>query len=139
MTDDRRAPRRQVEGALKDEMEALFRVFAAELKAITDRFVAQSEELADEIDAASRRLHKAMQVRIRSAQRGGVDFPGSLPRPVIVSAGNKLDRMPRSPGRRRGPERRFPKHPDAGGVPVEPNRPNHLSGGAAAALEFDRD
>jgi hypothetical protein len=24
-----------------------------------------------------------------------------------------------------------------GGVPVEPNRPNTLSGGAAAALEFD--
>lgn len=25
-----------------------------------------------------------------------------------------------------------------GGVPVEPNRPNSLSGGAAAALDFDR-
>ncbi len=26
---------------------------------------------------------------------------------------------------------------DRGGVPVEPNRPSTLSGGAAAALEFD--
>ena len=27
--------------------------------------------------------------------------------------------------------------PDADGVPVDPNRPNSLSGGAAAPLEFD--
>jgi hypothetical protein len=29
------------------------------------------------------------------------------------------------------------KDKDDGGVPVEPNRPNTLSGGAAAELEFD--
>jgi hypothetical protein len=29
------------------------------------------------------------------------------------------------------------KDPDDGGVPVEPNKPNTLSGGAAAELEFD--
>lgn len=29
------------------------------------------------------------------------------------------------------------KDPDQGGVPVEPNRPNTLSGGAAAPLEFE--
>lgn len=33
--------------------------------------------------------------------------------------------------------RRPGKTPEDGGVPVEPNRPNTLSGGAAAALEFD--
>lgn len=33
--------------------------------------------------------------------------------------------------------RRPGKKPEDGGVPVEPNRPNTLSGGAAAALEFD--
>jgi hypothetical protein len=33
--------------------------------------------------------------------------------------------------------RRKGKDPDRGGVPVEPNRPNTLSGGAAAPLEFD--
>jgi hypothetical protein len=33
--------------------------------------------------------------------------------------------------------RRKGKDPDRGGVPVEPNRPNTLTGGAAAALEFD--
>ncbi|HEY0311456.1 MAG TPA: hypothetical protein VGC56_03080 [Allosphingosinicella sp.] len=33
--------------------------------------------------------------------------------------------------------RRRDKDPDQSGVPVEPNRPNTLSGGAGAALEFD--
>lgn len=31
------------------------------------------------------------------------------------------------------------KDKDSGGVPVEPNRPNSLTGGAAAPLEFDSD
>ncbi|MFL6862106.1 MAG: hypothetical protein ACJ8DZ_03810 [Allosphingosinicella sp.] len=35
--------------------------------------------------------------------------------------------------------RRKGKDPDRGGVPVEPDRPNTLTGGAAAALEFDDD
>ena len=30
-----------------------------------------------------------------------------------------------------------PRDLDDGGVPVEPNRPNNLTGGAAAELEFD--
>ena len=34
---------------------------------------------------------------------------------------------------------RRPKDLDEGGVPVEPNRPKNLSGGAAAALEFEDD
>jgi hypothetical protein len=33
--------------------------------------------------------------------------------------------------------RRKGNDPDRGGVPVEPNRPNTLSGGAAAPLEFE--
>jgi hypothetical protein len=37
---------------------------------------------------------------------------------------------------RRRPRRRSK---DSGGVPVEPNRPNTLSGGAAAPLEFDSE
>lgn len=37
----------------------------------------------------------------------------------------------RRPGKKRGK--------DSGGVPVEPNRPNTLSGGAAAPLEFDSE
>ena len=35
--------------------------------------------------------------------------------------------------KRRRPGKKF----DDGGVPVEPNRPNTLTGGAAAPLEFD--
>lgn len=34
-------------------------------------------------------------------------------------------------------KRRKGGEPDEGGVPVEPNRPSTLSGGAAAALEFE--
>lgn len=53
---------------------------------------------------------------------------------------NDLDYRPRSlagfgrPKRPRGQPR-----PEPGGVPVRPNRPNTQFGGAAAALEFDRD
>jgi hypothetical protein len=39
----------------------------------------------------------------------------------------------------RGPPKGKRKDSDEGGVPVEPNRPNTLTGGAAAALEFDED
>jgi hypothetical protein len=39
--------------------------------------------------------------------------------------------------KRPGPRRKRGKDSDDGGVPVEPNRPNTLSGGAAAELEFD--
>jgi hypothetical protein len=38
------------------------------------------------------------------------------------------------PGRRSRPKK---PDPEEGGVPVEPNKPNTLSGGAAAELEFD--
>jgi hypothetical protein len=38
---------------------------------------------------------------------------------------------------RRAKKRRGRKGEEPGGVPVEPNRPSTLSGGAAAALEFD--
>ena len=38
-------------------------------------------------------------------------------------------------GKRRGPG----KTPDAGGVPVEPDSPRGLSGGAAAALDFEEE
>jgi len=43
----------------------------------------------------------------------------------------------RQGGRRNRRGRR--KNLDDGGVPVEPNRPRNLSGGAAAALEFEDD
>jgi hypothetical protein len=39
--------------------------------------------------------------------------------------------------RRPGPGRKSSRNLDDGGVPVEPNRRRNLSGGAAAALEFD--
>ena len=39
--------------------------------------------------------------------------------------------------RQRGRRKRRDRDKDEGGVPVEPNKPKNLSGGAAAALEFD--
>jgi hypothetical protein len=47
-----------------------------------------------------------------------------------------FDSLLNSPFLRRTRRRRGPD-PDEGGVPVEPDRPSTLSGGAAAALEFD--
>jgi hypothetical protein len=41
--------------------------------------------------------------------------------------------------RRRRKRRGRRKDLDNGGVPVEPNRPRNLSGGAAAALEYEDD
>jgi hypothetical protein len=57
-------------------------------------------------------------------------------------AGGRLkfsfDTLRKSPFLRRKRSRRG-DDPEDGGVPVEPDRPNTLSGGAAAALEFDED
>jgi hypothetical protein len=36
-----------------------------------------------------------------------------------------------------GPRRKRNRDLDDGGVPVEPNKPRNLEGGAAAALDFD--
>jgi hypothetical protein len=41
--------------------------------------------------------------------------------------------------KRSRPRRGRRKDLDDGGVPVEPNRPKNLSGGAAAALEYEDD
>jgi hypothetical protein len=49
-----------------------------------------------------------------------------------------LDRLVPPFLRRASPGRRTrEKDKDDGGVPVEPNKPNTLTGGAAAELEFD--
>lgn len=55
-----------------------------------------------------------------------------------LSLGASLDAVARSWALRQ--PRRKPRRPDAPGgepCPVEPNRPLDLSGGAAAALDFD--
>jgi len=58
------------------------------------------------------------------SRRKPADFDGILP-PHLRGKSNR--------GRHKKPDL------DDGGVPVDPNRPSHLSGGAAAALEFDAD
>jgi len=59
------------------------------------------------------------------------DIPSRKPRRRVhweaLAAALSANRKPRRPG----------KAPDAGGVPVEPDRPRDLTGGAAAPLDFE--
>ncbi|MDB5669028.1 MAG: hypothetical protein JWL74_1978 [Alphaproteobacteria bacterium] len=60
------------------------------------------------------------------------DIPSRRPRRVswhALAAALSANRKGRRPG----------KAPDAGGVPVEPDRPLDLSGGAAAPLDFEKE
>ena len=57
------------------------------------------------------------------------DFGHGVTLHILAWFDAKEKRSPRRRGRR--------KDLDDGGVPVEPNKPKNLSGGAAAALEFD--
>jgi hypothetical protein len=66
----------------------------------------------------------------------GLDIPGLPIPPGIPAAAALALALHRLHQDRRKPKRKG-KDPDRGGVPVEPNRPNTLTGGAAAALEFD--
>ena len=65
------------------------------------------------------------KVRDHDWERLSYEFDKRLP--GVLAGLKSRHPKPRKPRRR----------PEAGGVPVEPNRPNTLSGGAAAALEFD--
>jgi hypothetical protein len=66
--------------------------------------------------------------------------PGFLKRKLRRPAGRPsgFDSLLKSPFLRRTRRRRGPD-PDEGGVPVEPDRPSTLSGGAAVALDFEED
>jgi hypothetical protein len=70
-------------------------------------------------------------------ERGAMPTRDSLKRKLRRPAGRRtgFDALLGSPFLRR-PRRRGPD-PDEGGVPVEPDRPHTLSGGAAAALDFE--
>ena len=69
--------------------------------------------------------------------------PDIPPRRLRRDAGGRsftpgFDLLRKSPFLRRK-RRRKGEDPDEGGVPAVPDRPSTLSGGAAAALEFDGD
>jgi hypothetical protein len=70
-------------------------------------------------EMAQRHSERLEEQRLRLAQRLRLRGGWIAPRP--------LNR--RKPGR----------EPDAGGVPAVPDRPKNLSGGAAAALEYEED
>ncbi|HYJ82489.1 MAG TPA: hypothetical protein VEW26_06565 [Allosphingosinicella sp.] len=70
-----------------------------------------------------------------------VPTPDRPPRKLRRDAGGRsftpgFDLLRKSPFLRRRRSRKGPD-PDEGGVPAEPDRPNTLSGGAAAALDFE--
>jgi len=60
---------------------------------------------------------------IRGALRG-------IPRPWRAAVADQILRARKRRGKRG-------RNPEDGGVPVEPDKPRGLEGGAAAALEFD--
>lgn len=66
----------------------------------------------------------------------GLDVPG-LPSPHGIPAAVALALALHRLHQHRHKPKRKGKDPDRGGVPVEPYRPNTLTGGAAAALEFE--
>ncbi|HEU0100648.1 MAG TPA: hypothetical protein VFQ67_17955 [Allosphingosinicella sp.] len=70
-------------------------------------------------------------------------IPDFLSRKLRRDAGGRsftpgFDLLRKSPFLRRRRGRKGPD-PEEGGVPAAPDRPSTLSGGAAAALEFDED
>ena len=66
---------------------------------------------------------------IRRALRG-------IPSPWREAIADQMMRGRNRPRRGRNRPKRD-RDPDHGGVPVDPNKPRGLQGGAAAALEFD--
>jgi len=79
----------------------------------------------------ARARHAELMVLVRDARRGS------------LAAGPKLRealrRLARSWGPRPSPNRRGRPDVEDGGVPVRPDRPLNLSGGAAAELDFENE
>jgi hypothetical protein len=71
---------------------------------------------------------------------GPMPTPDFLKRKLRRPAGRRsgFDALLKSPFLRRA-RRRLGPDPEDGGVPVEPDRPSTLSGGAAVALDFEED
>lgn len=89
----------------------------------------------DFFEAFARRLNDAARQLERAARGPGPDLDRRLP-PIDPLPRLGLPRLPRHLGRN-GPKRRRDPKGEAGGLPVRPDRPSGLSGGAAAAMDFD--
>jgi hypothetical protein len=124
-------------GVVQAEMQALTEQVGKRMQALASRMGADpgpdwdkllSEEAArfdTAVGAMLQDLRKAMEAKIGPVRHRS-------PKPPQRS----LDIMVRRPpgkGRRKPPG----PIPDAGGVPVKPDRPSGLSGGAAAEIEHD--
>jgi hypothetical protein len=132
MTDPGRQLRAKIEmlGSMAGaDLEPLARHFRAEVQALTCRFHDRPDELTrkvgeaaasfqQKITAATDRLHARLNVCLGTR-------PAPPRRPFV-------EKFPPRPPKPRGGKR-----PSAGGVVVKPDSPKGLSGGAAAALEFD--
>lgn len=123
----------------QQRLEEFTRAFESEVRSLTNRYPDGSELFFKGLDDARDRLHRKLQTQMAKLQALAASHLRQPP-PPVVTLGDDLDSMPRRLGPNgRWLKRRPRKRPNAGGVLVEPNKPNNLSGGAAAALEFDRD
>ena len=127
---------------LFEELERLTQAAEADLQALSEQFKARMLELAStagtpegdrRLAEETARYEKLLEARIAEVQAAiEAKLPpppdGPPPRPDRPDLDRMLRRTP--PGRRG-------RRPDAGGVPVKPDRPGGLSGGAAAPIESD--
>ncbi|WP_114228146.1 MULTISPECIES: hypothetical protein [Sphingomonas] len=130
---------------IKREIERTAQAIRAEMQALAEEFRRNIEpavndpghpgavrKTADELTATYERRIAAC------AQRLDAELARHFPDRACPSRGPYEEPRRRAqPRNRRLPKWPPDKRPSAGGVTVEPNRPNNLSGGAAAPLEFD--
>lgn len=126
---------------LKDAADAELAQLKAAFKASIDRLRAELRHDPERLHAEMAAIGKDFHDRVNAAiarLHGAVGIDPSSPPPPFRPRFEEPRRR-RPPSVRRGlpkwPPR--PRRPSAGGVTVEPNKPNNLSGGAAAPLEFD--
>lgn len=141
--------------SIKREVERVTRATHAELHALAEQFKTTLRALVSQggdpegmreriayLVADYERGVRTLTEKVRTEIEARFPPPSGTqqkpqPRRSLAQAPRDLDQRPprsRPLSRKRRPRR--PQSPGAG-VPVEPNRPNNLSGGAAAPLEFD--
>jgi hypothetical protein len=111
------------------DLEQLARGFKKNMQALVSRLVHRPDELEREMAKLIAAYEQALlEVRMAVERRFNARFNSRPTRPKRPY----VERV--RPAR---PKNRGGKQPSAGGVLVKPDKPNNLSGGAAAALEFD--
>jgi hypothetical protein len=116
------------ESGSRAEAGQLAKDFRASMQSLLSRFANRPDE-----------LHREMAVLVTHYERALAEIRTAIER--RHASRNKHAGDPKRPYverfRPRPPRPSDRRRPSAGGVLVKPDKPNDLSGGAAAALEFD--